>query len=165
MKQAVSTLVIISEKPVSKPEKISSQTKFYIYIYLLQFIVVSISNHHFLWKNVFSAKSQAFNFNNRSTSSSRFGSDFPTLQDKSSSFNSNLYGSSSATNATGRFPIGTFSLDTNNMYNSSGDSLSNSVFSNGNNSNSSYSDSNSANLGTRETGIIEKLLVRMIVYI
>ncbi|KAK9712515.1 SUZ-C motif [Popillia japonica] len=104
------------------------------------------------------AKSQAFNFNNRSTSSSRFGSDFPTLQDKSSSFNSNLYGSSSATNATGRFPIGTFSLDTNNMYNSSGDSLSNSVFSNGNNSNSSYSDSNSANLGTRETGIIEKLL-------
>ncbi|GJQ87988.1 Unr [Trypoxylus dichotomus] len=104
------------------------------------------------------AKSQAFNFTNRSTSSSRFGSDFPTLQEKSSSFSSNLYGSSSATNATGRFPIGTFSLDTNNMYNSSGDSLSNSVFSNGNNSNSSYSDSNSANLGTRETGIIEKLL-------
>lgn len=46
------------------------------------------------------------------------------------------------------------------MFNSSGDnSLSNNVFSNGNNSSSSYNDSNSAaNLGTRETGIIEKLL-------
>lgn len=43
------------------------------------------------------------------------------------------------------------------MYNSSGDSISNSVFSNGNSSN--YNDSNSANMGTRETGIIEKLLV------
>nr|XP_022919835.1 cold shock domain-containing protein E1 [Onthophagus taurus] len=108
-------------------------------------------------------KSPGFNFNNRSTSTSRFGSDFPSLQEKSSSsFNSGgLYGSSSTTNASsGRFPIGTFSLDSNNVYNSSGDSLTNSsVFSNGNNtSSSSYNDSNSANLGTRETGIIEKLL-------
>lgn len=36
--------------------------------------------------------------------------------------------------------------------------MSNNVFSNGNSTN--YSDSNSANLGTRETGIIEKLLVK-----
>lgn len=80
------------------------------------------------------------------------------LQDKSpSSYSSSLYGSSSTTHTTSRFPIGTFSLDSNNVYNSSGDTLSNNVFSNGNNS--SYNDSNSANLGTRETGIIEKLLV------
>lgn len=93
---------------------------------------------------------QAFNFT-RSNSSSRFGPDFPLLQDKSSY--SSLYGSSSTT---ARFPpIGTFSLDSNNVYNSSGDSPSNSIFSNGN---TSYSESNSANLGTRETGIIEKLL-------
>lgn len=107
--------------------------------------------------------SQAFNFT-RSTSSSRFG-DFPLLQEKSSSlhYNNGLYGSSSTTHTSPRFPIGTFSLDTttNNVYNSSGDnSLNNtsSIFSNGNNSNSSYNDSNASNLGTRETGIIEKLL-------
>lgn len=108
--------------------------------------------------------SQAFtNFTNRSTSNSRFGQEFPLLQDKpSSTYSNGLYGSSSTTTAhtNSRFPIGTFSLDSNNMFNSSGDnSLSNSVFSNGNNSSSSYNDSNSsANLGTRETGIIEKLL-------
>ncbi|RZC42843.1 cold shock domain-containing protein E1 [Asbolus verrucosus] len=101
--------------------------------------------------------SQAFNFTNRSTSNSRFGQDFPLLQDKSSSFSNGLYGSSSTTHTNSRFPIGTFSLDSNNMFNSSGDStLTNNVFSNGNNS--SYNDSNSSNLGTRETGIIEKLL-------
>ncbi|XP_044257145.1 cold shock domain-containing protein E1 [Tribolium madens] len=103
------------------------------------------------------ASSQAFNFTNRSTSNSRFGQDFPLLQDKSSSFSNGLYGSSSTTHTNSRFPIGTFSLDSNNMFNSSGDStLTNNVFSNGNNS--SYNDSNSSNLGTRETGIIEKLL-------
>ncbi|KAJ3661105.1 hypothetical protein Zmor_005521 [Zophobas morio] len=101
--------------------------------------------------------SQAFNFTNRSTTNSRFGQDFPLLQDKSSSFSNGLYGSSSTTHTNSRFPIGTFSLDSNNMFNSSGDStLTNNVFSNGNNS--SYNDSNSSNLGTRETGIIEKLL-------
>ncbi|KAF2881106.1 hypothetical protein ILUMI_25072 [Ignelater luminosus] len=99
-----------------------------------------------------SKSTQAFNFS-RSNSTSRFGPDFPLLQDKSSY--SSLYGSSSTTHTTARFPIGTFSLDSNNVYNSSGDSPSNSVFSNGN---TSYTESNSANLGTRETGIIEKLL-------
>lgn len=39
--------------------------------------------------------------------------------------------------------------------------MGNNVFSNGNNS-TNYNDSNSANLGTRETGIIEKLLVRFL---
>ncbi|CAG9855914.1 unnamed protein product [Phyllotreta striolata] len=107
------------------------------------------------------SSSQAFNYT-RSTSSSRFG-DFPLLQEKSMHYNNGLYGSSSTTHTSPRFPIGTFSLDTttNNVYNSSGDnSLNNttSIFSNGNNSNSSYNDSNSSNLGTRETGIIEKLL-------
>ncbi|KAJ8922361.1 hypothetical protein NQ315_004304 [Exocentrus adspersus] len=103
--------------------------------------------------------SQAFNFN-RSTSSSRFG-DFPMLQDKSLPYSNGLYGSSSTTHTSPRFPIGTFSIDSNNVYNSSGDnSLNNSVFSNGNNSSNSYNNdsSNSSNLGTRETGIIEKLL-------
>ncbi|KAJ8929356.1 hypothetical protein NQ314_017960 [Rhamnusium bicolor] len=102
--------------------------------------------------------SQAFNFN-RSTSGSRFG-DFPLLQEKSLPYSNGLYGSSSTTH-TSRFPIGTFSIDSNNVYNSSGDnSLNNSVFSNGNNSGTSYNNdsSNSSNLGTRETGIIEKLL-------
>ncbi|XP_057655391.1 cold shock domain-containing protein E1 isoform X1 [Diorhabda carinulata] len=106
--------------------------------------------------------SQAFNFT-RSTSSSRFG-DFPLLQEKSlQPYNNGLYGSSSTTHTSPRFPIGTFSLDsTNNVYNSSGDnSLNNtSIFSNGNNTSTSYNNdsSNSSNLGTRETGIIEKLL-------
>lgn len=108
--------------------------------------------------------SQAFNFTNRSTSSSRFGQEFPMLQEKLP-FSNGLYGSSSTTQTqttNARFPIGTFSIDSHNMFNnsSSGDStLNNSVFSNGNSSNS-YNDSNSSNLGTRETGIIEKLLVR-----
>lgn len=101
---------------------------------------------------------QAFNFN-RSTSSSRFGQDFPMLQDKNqSSFGNGIYGSSSTTQANSRFPIGTFSLDSNNVFNSGGDSsLNNSIFSNGNNG-CSYNDSSSTNLGIRETGIIEKLL-------
>lgn len=106
--------------------------------------------------------SQAFNFSNRSTTNSRYGPDFPLLPDKSSTspYNSSLYGSSSTTHTTSRFPIGTFTLDSNNVYNSSGDSnMGNNVFSNGNSTN--YNDSNSANLGTRETGIIEKLLVRI----
>lgn len=89
-----------------------------------------------------------------------------------------LYGSASTTSANSRFPpIGTFSLDSNNVYNSAGDSSP--VFTgNGNigggsgggymggmqggggsgGSVASMSDSNSANQGTRETGIIEKLL-------
>ncbi|CAG9839305.1 unnamed protein product [Diabrotica balteata] len=105
--------------------------------------------------------SQTFNFT-RSTSSSRFG-DFPLLQEKSLHYNNSLYGSSSTTQTSPRFPIGTFSIDsTNNVFNSSGDnSLNNTnIFSNGNNSSSSYNNdsSNSSNLGTRETGIIEKLL-------
>ncbi|XP_018569827.1 cold shock domain-containing protein E1 [Anoplophora glabripennis] len=102
--------------------------------------------------------SQAFNFS-RSTSSSRFG-DFPMLQEKSLPYSNGLYASSSTTHTSPRFPIGTFSIDSNNVYNSSGDnSLNNSVFSNGNTSSSYNNDSsNSSNLGTRETGIIEKLL-------
>lgn len=94
---------------------------------------------------------QSFNFRSNS-----YSGDYSSVMDKSPSSYS-PYGSSSRTSA--RFPIGTFSLDSNNMFNS-GDNLgsppSNSVFSNGNSS--SYNDSNSANLGTRETGIIEKLL-------
>lgn len=87
------------------------------------------------------------------------------LQEKSLSFSNGLYGSSSTTQTNARFPIGTFSIDSHNMFNSSGDnSLNNSVFSNGNSSNS-YNDSNSSNLGTRETGIIEKLLVRNAIFI
>lgn len=95
--------------------------------------------------------SQTFSFRSNS-----YSGDYTNVMEKSQSSYS-PYGSSSRTSA--RFPIGTFSLDSNNMFNS-GDNLgsppSNSVFSNGNNS--SYNDSNSANLGTRETGIIEKLL-------
>lgn len=118
-------------------------------------------------KFVIGKSSQAFNFSNRSTTNSRYGPDFPLLPDKSSTspYNSSLYGSSSTTHTTSRFPIGTFTLDSNNVYNSSGDNnMGNSVFSNGN-SNSYNSDSNSANLGTRETGIIEKLLVRWLFFL
>ncbi|KAK9877877.1 hypothetical protein WA026_020103 [Henosepilachna vigintioctopunctata] len=109
--------------------------------------------------------SQVFNFN-RSTSSSRFVQEFPLLQDKTPSSgapysNNGIYGSSSATQAGGasRFSIGTFSLDSNSVFNSSGDNNTN-IFppSQSNGNNSSYNDSNSTNLGTRETGIIEKLL-------
>lgn len=120
---------------------------------------------------------QSFNFRSNSYSGGDYNSTSNNaattavnMMDKSTS---NSYGSSysstsnSANSRTSaRFPIGTFSLDSNNMFNnssssnnSSGDTLSspsnNTVFTNGNSS--SY-DSNSANLGTRETGIIEKLL-------
>lgn len=94
---------------------------------------------------------QSYNFRSNS-----YSGDYPSVMDKSPTYSS-PYGGSSRTSA--RFPIGTFTLDSNNMFNS-GDNLgsppNNSVFSNGNSS--SYNDSNSANLGTRETGIIEKLL-------
>ncbi|CAG9761646.1 unnamed protein product [Ceutorhynchus assimilis] len=113
-----------------------------------------------------------FNYN-RTGSNSRFSQDFPLLGTEKPSasqmpYSNGLYGSASATNASARNfpPIGTFSLDSNNVFNSSGDSSlntssSNNIFSNGNNSSStSYNNdsSNSANMGTRETGIIEKLL-------
>lgn len=108
--------------------------------------------------------SQAFNFN-RSTSSSRFVQEFPLLQDKSSSSNApysnnGIYGSSSATQAGNgsRFSIGTFSLDSNSVFNSSGDNNPNIFSSPQASANNSSFDSNSTNLGTRETGIIEKLL-------
>lgn len=114
----------------------------------------------------------AFNF--RSGGNSRFSQDFPLLgtekpnASQMTSYSNGLYGSASATHASARNfpPIGTFSLDSNNVFNSSGDSSmnssSNNIFSNGNNTSSSTSynndSSNSANMGTRETGIIEKLL-------
>lgn len=97
---------------------------------------------------------QTFNFRSNS-----YSGDYPNVMDKSPTYNSSPYSGTSRSSA--RFPIGTFTLDSNNLFNS-GDNLgsppNNSVFSNGNSSNSNYNDSNSANLGTRETGIIEKLL-------
>lgn len=125
---------------------------------------------------------QSFNFRSNSYSSGDYNStsnnaatvtattgvnmmDKSTSNNYGSSYSSTSNSANSRTSA--RFPIGTFSLDSNNMFNntstssnnSSGDALSspsnNTVFTNGNSS--SY-DSNSANLGTRETGIIEKLL-------
>ncbi|KAF7273268.1 cold shock domain-containing Unr isoform X2 [Rhynchophorus ferrugineus] len=112
----------------------------------------------------------AFNFS-RSGTNSRFSQEFPLLgTDKPNSsqmsYSNGLYGSASATHASARNfpPIGTFSsLESNNVFNSSGDSSMNTsssnIFSNGNNTNTSYNDSsNSGNMGTRETGIIEKLL-------
>lgn len=70
--------------------------------------------------------------------------------------------------SSGRFPIGTFTIDTNNTFNSSGDGLAspstptyNSNGNNGFNNSSSYGSSGSDSAGaqgTRETGIIEKLL-------
>lgn len=108
-------------------------------------------------------KNQAFKHSITSNNTrSWYGQEFPVLGDSkpASTYNggsNNLFGSASAT-STSRFPtIGTFSLDSNNTYNSAGDSPP--IFSNGNSSASSYNDSNSANQGTRETGIIEKLLV------
>ncbi|XP_050309482.1 cold shock domain-containing protein E1 isoform X2 [Anthonomus grandis grandis] len=110
---------------------------------------------------------------NRSGSNSRFSQDFPLLTgDKPSPsqmpYSNGLYGSASATHTSARNfpPIGTFSLDSNNVFNSSGDSgmnnsSSSNIFSNGNSTGSSSfnnDSSNSANMGTRETGIIEKLL-------
>lgn len=107
-------------------------------------------------------KNQAFKHSITSNNTrSWYGQEFPVLGDSkpASTYNggsNNLFGSASAT-STSRFPtIGTFSLDSNNTYNSAGDSPP--IFSNGNSSASSYNDSNSANQGTRETGIIEKLL-------
>ncbi|KAH1003441.1 cold shock domain-containing protein E1 [Dendroctonus ponderosae] len=114
--------------------------------------------------------STSFNFN-RSGSNTRFSQEFPILgTEKASSsqmsYSNGLYSSSSTTHASARnFPaIGTFSMDSNNVFNSSGDSsmnTSSNIFSNGNSvSSSSYNNdsSNAANMGTRETGIIEKLL-------
>nr|CAI5834800.1 unnamed protein product [Callosobruchus analis] len=93
---------------------------------------------------------------------------FPALNEKSASQGlysgvqsqppNGLYGSSSATHTSTRFPpVGTFAVDANNAYNSGGDGGQ--MFSCSNGNGASYDSSNSANLGTRETGIIEKLLV------
>lgn len=93
----------------------------------------------------------------RSTSTSRFTTDFPVLQEKSSPYSNGLYGSASTTHTSPRFPpIGTFAppMETNNVFSSGGDNQMNN-YSNG--SNSSYNEN--SNMGTRETGIIEKLLV------
>lgn len=97
-----------------------------------------------------------------------FGGDYPSSPREKSAPYSSPYSpiTTVTTRHSGRFPIGTFSVDTNNTFNSSGDGLgspaSNNVYTNGNNgsTNSTY-DSNSANQGTRETGIIEKLLVSL----
>ncbi|XP_044733943.1 cold shock domain-containing protein E1 [Chrysoperla carnea] len=94
-----------------------------------------------------------------------FGGDYPSSPREKSAPYSSPYSpiTTVTTRHSGRFPIGTFSVDTNNTFNSSGDGLgspaSNNVYTNGNNgsTNSTY-DSNSSNQGTRETGIIEKLL-------
>lgn len=60
---------------------------------------------------------------------------------------------------TSRFPqIGTFSTDSNDMFSGETPSVNNS-YNSSNNTNSSYNDSSMNNQGTRETGIIEKLLV------
>nr|CAD7399848.1 unnamed protein product [Timema poppensis] len=70
------------------------------------------------------------------------------------------YSSSNNSRSGGRFPIGTFTGNegSSNIYN--GDTMSSPPVSNSNNStnNSSYNDSSQNNQGTRETGIIEKLL-------
>nr|CAD7569383.1 unnamed protein product [Timema californicum] len=70
------------------------------------------------------------------------------------------YSSSNNSRSGGRFPIGTFTGNegSSNIYN--GDTMSSPPVSNANNStnNSSYNDSSQNNQGTRETGIIEKLL-------
>ena len=76
--------------------------------------------------------------------------------------NYNSYSSTNNARGGGRFPIGTFTGNegSNNMYN--GDNIgSPPVNSTGssNNTSSSYNDSALGNQGTRETGIIEKLLV------
>jgi hypothetical protein len=74
----------------------------------------------------------------------------------------NSYSTPNNARGSGRFPIGTFTGNesSNNMYN--GDNIAsppvNSTGSS-NNSTSSYNDSALGNQGTRETGIIEKLLV------
>lgn len=92
--------------------------------------------------------------------SSSYSGDFPNSADKSPPYGGSNYSTHSRTSA--RFPIGTFTLDASNVFNS-GDNLGSppntSVFSNGN---SSYNDSRNEqalrDVGTRETGIIEKLL-------
>ncbi|XP_030765658.1 cold shock domain-containing protein E1 isoform X2 [Sitophilus oryzae] len=131
----------------------------------------SIIDFKAMTSNGKTSQSSPFNFN-RSGTNSRFSQDFPLLGTEKPSpsqmpYSNGLYGSASATHASARNfpPIGTFSLDSNNVFNSSGDSSMNTsssnIFSNGNNTSSnSYNNdsSNSANMGTRETGIIEKLL-------
>nr|CAD7424846.1 unnamed protein product [Timema monikensis] len=73
------------------------------------------------------------------------------------------YSSSNNSRSGGRFPIGTFTGNegSSNIYN--GDTMSSPPVSNANNStnNSSYNDSSQNNQGTRETGIIEKLLGKL----
>lgn len=103
---------------------------------------------------------QSFSFRSNS-----YSGDYMLDKSPSSNSFSGGYGASNSTTSTrasARFPIGTFSLDSNNVFNShssGGDGLSSPNNSNGNTNNSSSYDSNSsANLGTRETGIIEKLL-------
>ena len=70
-----------------------------------------------------SSQSSPYSFN-RSNSNSRFGQEFPLLGTEKPnagqmSYSNGLFGSSSATHASARNfpPIGTFSLDSNNVFN------------------------------------------------
>jgi hypothetical protein len=87
-------------------------------------------------------------YTNKATSSNHYSSNY------------NSYATSNNARGGGRFPIGTFTGNEgcNNMYN--GDNIASPpVNTSGSSNNSSYNDSALGNQGTRETGIIEKLLV------
>lgn len=101
----------------------------------------SSSNNYNPGSNIKNLSNNMFSSN---TSSSNYSSNYNAYQSNNS-----------------RFPqIGTFSTDSTDSYNGDNSSTNNSYNSPSNNSNS-YSDS-SNNQGTRETGIIEKLLVILV---
>lgn len=104
----------------------------------------------------------SFNSSNNYHPASLMG---PNLKNDSNKFPRNTSGcnytnfNSYTSNNSSMFPpIGTFSPDTTDMFNGETAPVSN-AYSTSNNTNSTYNDSSQNNQGTRETGIIEKLLV------
>lgn len=121
------------------------------------------------------------NYHRSSSGYNNFQTPPPSQQNSMKDISNNVYSSNTASNYTttnisnynvypsgnnSRFPpIGTFTgAEANEIFN--GDNTSSSPLNNSfnnstatNNSNSSYNDSTLSNQGTRETGIIEKLLV------
>lgn len=109
----------------------------------------SNSNNHYQGASSTPKDSSNSAYTSKATSSNHYTSSY------------NSYSTSNNARGGGRFPIGTFTgtEGSNNLYN--GDTVSSPINTTGSSSNSSsnYNDSALGNQGTRETGIIEKLLV------
>lgn len=112
----------------------------------------SNSSNHYQFASSAPKDSPNNAYTNKATSSNHYSPNY------------NSYSSSNNARGGGRFRTGTFTGNEgcNSMYN--GDNIASPVNTTGSSNNSSYNDSALGNQGTRETGIIEKLLVSIAHY-